>query len=93
MTTHRTRLTPNGRATPFLSPFAFLDPASTRQERLAAYIRREHRRERPLREILNDPYLRSRCTQSQLELLIENPDLVHQLADDIAARGGLSAQT
>jgi hypothetical protein len=68
----------------FGSPFAFFHPGTAREERLAAYIVREHRRGRALADILDDRYLRSRCSHSQLGLLLEHPTLISLLADDVA---------
>jgi hypothetical protein len=42
------------------SPYSFLGPRPFREARLRAYLIREHRSGRPLRAILQDPYVR-RC--------------------------------
>jgi hypothetical protein len=69
----------------FLSnPFSFLFARSSKEERLAAYILREHDRGRSLDEILDDPYLRNRTTEAERGRLIERPDVVRALGDDVA---------
>ena len=71
----------------FASPFALFHLGSAREERLDAYIVREHRRGRALAEIIDDPYLRSRCSRSQLGLLLESPRLIRALAADFTTDG------
>jgi hypothetical protein len=67
------------------SPFSFLFARSSKDERVAAYIVREHERGRPLSEILEDPYVRNRCTPQELGRLLERPEIVHALGEGIAA--------
>ena len=50
----------------FRNPFSFLFSRSSQEERLAAYVIREHDRGRSLDEILNDRYLINRTTPAQL---------------------------
>ena len=51
-----------GRLSSFLrNPFSFLFARSSQEERLSAYVIREHDRGRPLAEILDDPYVRNRA--------------------------------
>jgi hypothetical protein len=45
------------------SPFSFLFAGSSKDERIAAYIIREHERGRRLGEIVEDPYIRNRATE------------------------------
>jgi hypothetical protein len=66
----------------FRNPFAFLFERSSHEDRLAAYVIREHTRGRPLDEILNDRYILNRCTPQQLQRLLDNPDLVRALGND-----------
>jgi len=42
------------------SPYFFLGPRPIREARLRAYVVREHRLGRPLKDIIDDPYVR-RC--------------------------------
>ena len=66
----------------FRNPFAFLFERSSQEDRLAAYVIREHDRGRPLDEILSDRYILNRTTPSQLQRLLDNPDLVRALGKD-----------
>jgi hypothetical protein len=66
----------------FRNPFAFLFERSSQEDRLAAYVLREHNRGRPLPEILQDRYIVNRTTPSQLQRLLDNPDLVRALGND-----------
>jgi hypothetical protein len=66
----------------FRNPFSFLFERSSQEDRLAAYVIREHDRGRPLEEILNDRYILNRTTPGQLQRLLDNPDLVRALGND-----------
>ncbi len=66
----------------FRNPFAFLFERSSQEDRLAAYVIREHNRGRPLEEILQDRYIVNRTSPSQLRRLLDNPDLVRSLGND-----------
>jgi hypothetical protein len=66
----------------FRNPFAFLFERSSQEDRLAAYVIREHNRGRPLEEILQDRYIVNRTSPSQLRRLLDNPDLVRALGND-----------
>ena len=61
------------------SPFSFLFAGSSKEERLAAYVIREHDRGRRLGEVLEDPYLRNRATESELARLLERPEVIQAL--------------
>jgi hypothetical protein len=68
------------RLTSFLrNPFSFLFAGSSKEERIAAYVIREHERGRPLAEILADPYIRNRCTPQEQARLLDRPEVVHAL--------------
>ena len=66
----------------FRNPLAFLFERTSQEDRLAAYIIREHDRGRSLEDILNDRYILNRTTPQQLRRLLENPDLVRTLGND-----------
>ncbi|MDQ2983068.1 MAG: hypothetical protein M3R70_03945 [Actinomycetota bacterium] len=66
------------------NPFSFLFAKSSQEERIAAYIVREHDRGRSLEEILNDPYVRNRATPSQLARVLERPEVIRALGEDVA---------
>jgi hypothetical protein len=65
--------------------FSFLRTRSQAEERIAQYVIREHRRGRPLQEILNDHYVTNRLSQEQVHRMLERPEVVHALGDDLIA--------
>jgi hypothetical protein len=70
--------------------------ASTKSsnERIAAYIVREHDRGRTLDDILDDPYVVNRCSPAEIARVLERPEVVTALGDDIAAaRAALESQS
>jgi hypothetical protein len=68
------------------NPFSFLFARSNTEDRMAAYVVREHGRGRSLTEILDDPYVRNRCTDQQRARLLDNPEIVHAVGDDVIAQ-------
>jgi len=68
----------------FGSVFSFLGTRSTQEERVAAYVIREHDRGRSLDDILDDPYVRNRCSSAEIARLLDRPDVVKAIGDDIA---------
>ncbi len=76
----------------FRGLFSFLGARSTQEERIAAYVIREHDRGRALTDILEDPYVRNRCSAAQIARLLDRPDVMKAIGDDMAeaARAGLS---
>jgi len=78
----------------FRNPFSFLFTRSTQEERVAAYVIREHERGRSLEEILGDPYVRNRLTPQQRSRLLDRPDVIRAIGDDIveSARDTLVAR-
>jgi len=56
----------------------------TKMDCLAAYVIREHRSGRPLEEILEDPYLKNRATDEQRLRLLERPDVIRAVGEDVA---------
>jgi hypothetical protein len=69
----------------FKSPFSFLFTRSSQEDRVSAYVIREHERGRALAEILDDPYVRNRCTPAEIERLLDRPELIRALGDDVVA--------
>jgi len=67
------------------NPFSFLSSRSSQEERVAAYVIREHDRGRALSEILEDPYVRNRLTPQQRERLLDRPELIQAIGDDTVA--------
>jgi hypothetical protein len=68
------------------SPFSFLFARSSTEERVAAYIIREHGRGRGLGEILDDRYVQNRLTPQQQSRLLDRPEMIHALGDDTIER-------
>jgi hypothetical protein len=66
------------------TPFFFLGRRLYREAELAAYLRREHRRGRPVAEIVDDPYI-GRCGgQSVLREVLRRPAVIRALRQDVA---------
>jgi hypothetical protein len=61
------------------SPFSFLFTRSNAEDRVAAYVLREHARGRPLAEILDDPYVRNWSTPEERRRLLDLPEVVAAL--------------
>ena len=61
------------------NPFSFLVSRSSGEDRVAAYVIREHERGRPLTEILDDPYIKNRTTPQERERLLDRPEVVRAL--------------
>jgi hypothetical protein len=68
----------------FRGLFSFLGTRSTQEERVAAYVIREHDRGRRLDDILDDPYVRNRLTPQQVARLLDRPDVIKSIGDDLA---------
>jgi hypothetical protein len=74
------------RLTAFLrNPFSFLFASKSGEERVAVYIVREHKRGRALSDILDDPYVRNRCSEREVARILERPEVIRALGDDIVA--------
>jgi hypothetical protein len=67
------------------NPFSFLFSGSSHEDRVAAYLIREHERGRSLAEILDDPYVRNRITPQEQARLLDRPELIRALGDDVVA--------
>ena len=63
--------------------FSFLSWKSRTEEQMAQYVIREHHRGRPLEEILQDRYVTNRCTPEQVRRLLDRPEVVHAVGDDV----------
>jgi hypothetical protein len=77
----------------FRGIFSFTGAKSGQEERVAAYLIREHDRGRSIQEILDDPYVRNRCSPQEIERVLERPDVIKSIGDDMAraARNALTA--
>jgi hypothetical protein len=69
--------------------------ASTKSsnERIAAYIIREHDRGRNLEDILDDPYVLNRCSPAEIARVLERPEVVNALGPDVAEAAKASVGT
>jgi hypothetical protein len=66
----------------FRNPFSFLFAKSSHEDRVVAYLIREHERGRSLAEILDDPYVKNRTTPLERERLLDRPEVIRALGDD-----------
>jgi hypothetical protein len=64
------------------SPFSFLFARSSMEERVVAYVIREHGRGRALSEILEDRYVQNRLTPQQRLRMLDRPELIQALGDE-----------
>jgi hypothetical protein len=75
------------------NPFSFLFAKSSVEDRVAAYVLREHARGRSVADILQDPFVQNRLSPQQQSRMLERSDLIHALGEqDVdAARQALSS--
>jgi len=64
------------------SPFSFLGARSSMEERVSAYVIREHGRGRALSEILEDRYVQNRLSPQQRLRMLDRPELIQALGDE-----------
>jgi hypothetical protein len=64
------------------SPFSFLFAGTSTEERVAAYVIREHGRGRGLGEILEDRYVQNRLSPQQRLRMLDRPELIQALGDE-----------
>jgi hypothetical protein len=69
----------------FRDLFSFLFQRSSAEERVAAYVIREHDRGRNLTEILEDRYVQNRLTTDQVKRLLDRPEIIKAIGDDTIA--------
>lgn len=67
------------------TPFGFLIARPQSEELVAEHVIREHRRGRALSEILADAYVVNRLSEAQVARLLDRPDVLHAIGDDLAA--------
>ena len=65
------------------TPYFFCARRPFREERLVAYIRREHRRGRHLGEILDDAYVRRCGSREFVWATLRNTSLIELLEEDL----------
>lgn len=68
--------------------FKNLFSRSSRTDQLAAYLIREHGQGRDVNDILDDPYIKNRATETQRRQLLERPDVIRAIGEQI--RSGAS---
>ncbi len=77
----------------FRDLFSFLFQRSSAEERVAAYVIREHDRGRDLAQILEDRYVQNRLTPQQRSRLLDRPEVIKALGDDTVASARQSIGT
>jgi len=75
-----------GRLDSLRSVFSFLFTRSRSESAVAQYVVREHHRGRDLAAILEDAYVKNRCTREQIDRLLERPEVVHAIGEDMIVR-------
>jgi hypothetical protein len=65
------------------SPFGFLLVRSQKEKLMAEYVMREHARGRTLDDILDDAYVTNRLSPEQVSRLLERPEIVQAVGNDI----------
>ena len=77
----------------FRGIFSFIGSSSSNQDRVAAYLIREHDRGRSITDILDDPYVRNRCSPNEIQRVLDRPDVLKAIGDDMAeaAKADLTA--
>ena len=66
----------------FRNLFSFLFQRSSAEERVAAYVLREHSRGRSVEEILQDRYVTNRLQPQQVSRLLDRPEVIQALGAD-----------
>lgn len=67
------------------NPLEFLFAHSTREDALVRYVVREHKRGRALADVLEDPYVLAWSTPAERGRLLERPELVAAVGENIVA--------
>lgn len=55
-------------------------------DRITAYLIREHDRGRSLNEILEDPYIKNRTTPQERDRLLDRPEVIRALGEDVVGQ-------
>ena len=68
----------------FKDLFSFLGQGSSKEERVAQYVIREHDRGRALNDILEDKYVTNRLqSPEQRARLMDRPEIMHAIGGDM----------
>lgn len=73
------------RSSRFANPFKALSSTTRREQYVERYVLREHRKGRPLAEVLEDPYVRAWSTPTERARLLERPEVVAAVGDQAIA--------
>jgi hypothetical protein len=73
--------------------FSFFATGTRGENRMAQYVIREHHRGRALSEILADPYVVNRCSHEQIDRLLDRPEVVHAIGEDMIDRARVERAT
>ena len=65
----------------FRNPFSFLFQRSSGEERVAAYVIREHSRGRSLAEIMEDRYIQNRLSPEAQKRLLDRPEVIRAIGE------------
>jgi hypothetical protein len=65
--------------------FSFLFTRTKKEELLSEYVIREHHRGRPLTEILADRHVVNSYTPDEINLLLDDPEVIHAVGEDMIA--------
>ena len=79
-----------GWSSSFRGLFGFLFTRSRAESAVAEYVIREHHRGRSLTEILDDPYVTNRCSREQIDRLLDRPEVVHAIGEDMISNARAS---
>jgi hypothetical protein len=71
----------------FRNPFGQLTSSGSREDQLAAYVIREHGLGRTIEDIADDPYLRNRASDDQIQRLLQRPDVIRAVTEHTAGAG------
>jgi hypothetical protein len=52
-------------------------------DQVAAYVIREHGQGRDMDEIMDDPYIKNRATETQRRQLLERPDVIRAVGESL----------
>ena len=77
----------------FRNPFSFLFARSSQEERVAAYVIREHAKGRALAEVLEDPYVRNRLGEAERARILDHPDVIRAIGTDALESARASLQS
>jgi hypothetical protein len=77
----------------FKNIFSFLFQRSSAEEHVARYVIREHDRGRTLQEILEDRYVQNRLTPEQQRRLLDRPEIVGAISQDVIEDAKASVET